>query len=167
MQKVFLFMIAAFLSTSITQTASAASTGEVKRAIEGIYALDEWHIQGRTLRPPQVDGRFVLQNGSVVTILLNNSDETNKTSSAQFGVFILDETSFSYRYDTRSSFRQTPGGILPGGAGFDGVRKFLVSVDARVVHLKSGQQEFIFTPEGMTYSEEGKLLRVWRRIKGE
>ena len=45
------------------------------------------------------------------------------------------------------------------------MRKFTVSMDAGIVHLSSGQQEFIFTSEGMTYSEDGKLLRAWRRIK--
>ena len=82
------------LVTCLTGVASAASIADVRHVIEGIYALDEWHIGGETFRPPQVDGRFVLENGAVITILLNNATETNKTSSAQFGVFVLDQTSF-------------------------------------------------------------------------
>jgi hypothetical protein len=46
------------------------------------------------------------------------------------------------------------------------MRRFPVSVEGKAVHLNSGQQEFVFTSEGLAYSENGKLLRRWRRIKG-
>jgi hypothetical protein len=150
-----------------THSASAASIAELRSQIEGVYALDEWHIDGKAFRPPQVDGRFVLKNGAVITVLLNNADETNRTSTSQFGVFILDETSFSYRYDTRSNFRQAPNGITSSNApGFEGMRRFTVSVEGKAVHLNSGQQEFVFTSDGLAYSENGKLLRRWHRIEG-
>jgi hypothetical protein len=155
------------LNFMLANPASTASIADLRSKIEGSYALQKWYIGEKALTLPQVDGRFVLQNGSVITILLNNANEASKTSSAQFGVFTLGPTSFSYRYDSRSSFRQTPSGILPGPPGFEGMRTFAVSTDESAVHLNSGQQEFTFTADGMTYSEEGKVLRVWRRIKSE
>ncbi len=45
------------------------------------------------------------------------------------------------------------------------MRKFIISVEGPTLHLNSGQEEFIFTGERMTYSENGKLLRVWRGLK--
>ncbi len=84
-----------------------ASIPELRNIIEGLYFLEEWHVDKAVLRPPQVDGRFVLKDGSVVAVLLNNANETSKLSITQFGTFVLDETSFSYGYDTRSNFRQT------------------------------------------------------------
>ena len=134
--------------------------------IEGFYFLEEVHVDTTVLRPPQVDGRFVLKDGAVLYVMLNNADETNKTSITQFGTFILDETSFSYGYDTRSNFRQTAAGVTKvTAAAFEGMRRFVISVEGPTVHLNSGQQEFIFTDERMTYSENGKLLRVYRRSK--
>jgi hypothetical protein len=41
---------------------NAASIAELGAAIEGVYVLDEWHIDGKAFRPPQVEGRFVLLN---------------------------------------------------------------------------------------------------------
>ena len=46
-------------------TPNAASITELKAAIEGIYILDEWNIDGQTFRPPAVEGRFVILNGNV------------------------------------------------------------------------------------------------------
>ena len=47
------------------------------------------------------------------------------------------------------------------------MRAFTVSGEADGVHLRrtEGQIEFFFSREGLIYSENGKALRVWRRIK--
>jgi hypothetical protein len=149
-----------------TSAASAASVAELRAVIDGVYTLEEWHSEGQVLRPPQVDGRFVLMNGTVTTVLLNDAQEANRTSNAQFGTYVLDETSFSYRYDTRSSFKQTPSNTTVSRTPvLAEMRRFAASIDGKVVHLKSEKQEFIFTPEGMRYLENGKLSRVWRRVK--
>ena len=158
--------LAGALCILCASAASAASVAELRAVIDGVYTLEEWHSDGQVLRPPQVDGRFVLMNGTVTTVLLNDAQEANRTSNAQFGTYVLDETSFSYGYDTRSSFTQTPSNITVSRTpSFAGMRRFAVSIDGRVARLKSGPQEFIFTPEGMRYLENGRLLRVWRHVK--
>jgi hypothetical protein len=166
MARLVSWAVAGAFCISCALAASAASVAELRAAIDGVYTLEEWHSEGQVLRPPQVDGRFVLMNGTVTTVLLNDSQESNRTSNAQFGKYVLDETNFSYGYDIRSSFTQTPSTItvsrIPSIAG---MRRFAVSVEGNTVHFKSGQQEFVFTPEGLRYSENGKLLRVWRRAK--
>jgi hypothetical protein len=43
-------------------TCNAASITELKAAIEGVYILEEWNIDGQTFRPPAVEGRFVILN---------------------------------------------------------------------------------------------------------
>jgi hypothetical protein len=160
------WFLAGALCILCASAASAASIAELRAAIDGVYALEEWHIDGQVLRPPQVDGRFVLMHGTVMTVLLNDAQESNRTSNTQFGTYVLDETSFSYGYDTRSGFTQTPGTITVSRTpGFAGMRRFAVSIHGSAVHLESGPMEFIFTPDGMRYSEKGKLLRVWRRVK--
>jgi hypothetical protein len=145
--------------------ASAASLAELRAAVEGVYTLQEWHSEGKVLRPPQIEGRFVLMNGTVTTILLNDGEESNRTSTALLGKYILDETSFSYRYDTRSYFTQTPSAITVSRTPpWEGMRRFAVSAEGKAVHFNSGQQEFVFTPEGLRYSDSG-LVRVYRREK--
>jgi hypothetical protein len=67
MFKFIWWAVAVALGTFCTHAASAASITELKGEVEGVYALDEWHIDGKVFRPPQVDGRFVLNNGAVVS----------------------------------------------------------------------------------------------------
>jgi hypothetical protein len=162
-----LFCCIVMVGVFSAHAALGASVPELKRMIEGFYVLEEWHMDGRVERPPRVDGRFVLKEGAVITVLLNNANETDKTSTTLFGSFVLDETSFSFRYDTRSSFRETASGIsrLPPPASA-GMRKFYISAQGTALHLKSDQlqQEFLLENDMLTYSENGKVLRVWRRL---
>jgi hypothetical protein len=166
MGRLVCWAVAGALCILCASAALAASVAELRAAIDGVYTLEEWHSEGQVLRPPLVDGRFVLMNGTVTTVLLNDAQESNRTSNASFGKYVLDETNFSYGYDVRSSFTQTTSTITVSRTpGFAGMRQFAVSVEGNAVHLKSGQGEFVFSPEGLRYSENGRLLRVWRRVK--
>jgi hypothetical protein len=166
MARLVSWAVAGAFCISCALAASAASVAELRAAIDGVYTLEEWHSEGQVLRPPQVDGRFVLMNGTVTTVLLNDSQDSNRTSNALFGKYVLDETSFSYSYDTRSGFTQTPSTITVSRTpGSTEMRRFAVSIDGSTVHLKSDTHEFIFTPDGIKYSEKGSLVRVWRRAK--
>ena len=123
------WFLAGALCILCASAASAASIAELRAAIDGVYTLEEWHIDGQVLRPPQVDGRFVLMHGTVMTVLLNDAQELNRTSNALFGTYVLDETSFSYGYDTRSGFTQTPSTTTVSRTpGFAGMRRFVVSI---------------------------------------
>lgn len=42
-----------------------------KSRMTGAYTLQEWHKDDIRYVPPQVDGRFVLLNGVIMTILYN------------------------------------------------------------------------------------------------
>jgi hypothetical protein len=53
----------------------AGSMTDLKPTIEGVYILDEWMINGQTFRPPAVEGRFVILNGNIMTVLINNSQD--------------------------------------------------------------------------------------------
>jgi hypothetical protein len=135
--------------------------------VEGMYALQEWHTSGGVFRPPQVEGRFVLLNGALVLVLHNRIQKANQTTVASYGSFVLAATQFSYRYEETSTFTQTPSGItVSPKAPWEGMRSFSASREGDVVRLRAGngQQEFLFTAEGLTYSENGKVLRVWRRV---
>jgi hypothetical protein len=148
----------------------AASVSEIRAAIDGAYILEEWHDADRVFRSPQVEGRFVLLNGAVVTILINKMREERQTTGALFGVYELSAGSFSYRYDNASAFTKTESAInashdLP----WEGMRDFdIMQEEGTTVRLRSRsaeRAEFIFNVDGIRYSEGGKLLRVWRRSK--
>jgi hypothetical protein len=148
---------------------NAARITEMKAAIEGLYILDEWTIAGQTFHPPAVEGRFVILNGNIVTVLIDAIEESKRSYNALFGVYSLTSTSFAYRYETRVGFTQTSDNIsLSRAVPWDGMREFTVKQEGNSVHLQFGETAaFDFNPERLTYSEGGKVLRVWHRAKPE
>jgi hypothetical protein len=148
---------------------NAGSVSELKGAIEGVYIVDEWNSDGKTFRPPQVEGRVVYLNGVVVAILIDTMQEAKKTYGASFGSYTLTADSFAYKFDTRTVFTQTPDKIdLSRAIPWEGMREFTVKQDGDSVRLQYGEKaEFLFNPTGFTYSEGGKILRVYHRAKQE
>jgi hypothetical protein len=142
---------------------------DLKAAIEGVYILDEWTINGQTFRPPAVEGRFVILNGNIMTFLIDNSQESKKSYTTVYGKYTLTPDSFAYKYDTRMTFIQTPDNIsVLRALPWEGMREFTVKQDGNSVQLQFGDKAaFAFDPDGQTYSEGGKILRVWRRAKPE
>ena len=53
--------------------------------VEGTYTLEEWYQNGEALRPPQVEGHFVLINGIAMTLLLNRAREATTTTALLTG----------------------------------------------------------------------------------
>jgi hypothetical protein len=147
--------------------AEETSVDTLKARMGGVYTLEEWHKDGEVFRAPQVEGRFVLLNGMIMTILHNRMQAPNQTTVVLLGRYVLDSTTFSYGYDNTSIFTETPSGTsVSHKPRWEGMRSFAANLEDGVVHLRSesGQWEFMFTAEGLTYSENGKPLRVWRRI---
>jgi hypothetical protein len=150
-------------------TSSAASITELKAAIEGVYILEEWNIDGQIFRPPAVEGRFVILSGNIMTVLIDTTQDLKGTYTTLYGVYSLTTDSFAYKYETRTTFTQTPDNIsLSRAIPWEGMREFTVKQEGNSVHLQSGEKAaFDFNPDGEIYSEGGKVLRVWHRAKPE
>ena len=147
---------------------SAQEAPDLKAIVEGMYTLREWHIAQEVLRPPAVDGRFVLLEGIVVTVLRNSSNGASKISGMNYGSYTLEPSSFSYKYEEATLAIETPTDAkVSHKLIFDGTRTFAISREADGVHFRraEGGIEFLFTPDSLTYSEGGKVLRVWQRVK--
>jgi hypothetical protein len=157
-----------FACTSMI-TCNAASITELKAAIEGVYILEEWNIDGQTFRPPAVEGRFVILNGNIMTVLIDTTQDSKMTYTTLYGVYSLTPDSFAYKYETRTTFTQTPDKIsLSRAIPWEGMREFTVKQEGNSVHLQFGEKAaFDFNPDGEIYSEGGKVLRVWHRAKPE
>jgi hypothetical protein len=137
----------------------------LKSRVEGAYSLEEWHLATGAAQPPHVTGRFVLLNGSVVTLL--RIQEANQTTVASYGTYALDPNRFTYKYDDTAVYVQTASSItVSNKLPFEGMRGFAVVSEGDAVRFRSdtGSQEFLFTADRLSYSENGKVQRVWRRI---
>jgi hypothetical protein len=62
---------------------------ELKSIIEGVYILDEWNIDEKIFRPPAVEGRFVILNGNIMTVLIEITQESKKTYNTLYGGIFL------------------------------------------------------------------------------
>ena len=141
---------------------------DVKSLVEGVYELCEWHTAEGKLTPPDVEGRFVLGDGVVVTVLKNWSRPASRVWISSYGTYQLDTSGFTYKYDDGVIVTETPEGPkLAHGPLFAEARSFTRGPEQDPVHLrrKEGAIEFAFSPAGLRYSEGGKLLRVWQRAK--
>src|SRR5271169_2185197 len=78
--------------------------------ISGVYELEEWHVTGAALKPPQVEGRFILLNGTITTILHNRTAPERQTTTVFVGKYVLDKAHFSYGYRDASNFVETATG---------------------------------------------------------
>ena len=83
-------VFAATLLCSCALSPAADPSKSAKARIEGVYALQEWHLGGEVVRAPRVDGRFFLLDGVVITVLHNRVQEGNQTTVASYGSYVLD-----------------------------------------------------------------------------
>jgi hypothetical protein len=101
-----------------------------------------------------------------MTVLIDTTQDSKKTYTTLYGVYSLTPDSFAYKYETRTTFTQTPDKIR--AIPWEGMREFSVKQEGNSVHLQSGEKAaFDFNPDGEIYSEGGKVLRVWHRAKPE
>lgn len=139
---------------------------DAKALVQGVYSLAEWRREGAMLTPPRVDGRFILRDGLIVTILSDADDPGGALSVAQYGRFTLDTTHFAYGYEHAANFQVTPTGIVALPMLAAGWRIFTVRREAEQVVLATESAAFTFTPAGMAYAEDGVVLRRWQRLAG-
>src|ERR1700751_2623521 len=137
----------------------------LKARIVGVYSLAEWHADGQVFRPPTVEGRMVLLNGTIVVVHHNRTKWPTETTLAAFGKYTLDADGFGYRDDSTSFVAETPSGsTVLHKPLWDGIRSFSISSEHGQVRLRSegGKQAFVLGRADVTYSEGGQILLVWR-----
>jgi len=139
----------------------------LKARVVGVYALAEWHADGQVFRPPMVEGRMVLLNGTIVIVHHNRTKWPTETTLVAFGKYTLDTDRFGYGYDSTSVVTETPSGSSVSHKPlWEGTRSFAISSERGLVRLRSesGKQAFVFGRADVTYYEGGQVLLVWRRI---
>jgi hypothetical protein len=153
--------------------AADAELEAVRARVEGIYSLEEWHTATGVFRPPQIEGRATIKNGTIIFIIHDRMKASPQTTIATYGMYVLTSKEFAYRYVEPSVFTIDGDKItVSHKVPWEGLRHFDVVREGVNVRFKAqaGAQEFLFTPEGHSYSDGaagdvGK--RVWRRIPAE
>src|SRR5262249_11012129 len=138
---------------------SAACKSEVA-AVEGVYALQEWTLGGALRTPPAVDGRYIMKDGAVITILEGSTNEGNKVSGSSWGDYVVADCRFSYRYTRSVTVFEAPDKTtVSRKLPFEETRVFEITTEGTTTIFRSagGKQELTFTPGSLKYSEDGKV----------
>lgn len=151
---------------------ASAATAQVSgpKCIEGVYSLEEFKRDGQVFKPPQVSGRYVILNGTVVWIFQDRTQPSKQTSFAGFGRYTIDETSFAYQYDEFEVYTQTDAGIsasrkLP----WEGMRAFSLVPGNDQAHLQNAESktDFVCSTDGLTAGFGQGSYRKYRRLVRE
>jgi hypothetical protein len=106
-------------------SADELTTAQIGGRVAGVYALAEWHQDSTVRRPPQVEGRFIVLDGTITTILRDRSRADGERTSVYVGRYVLDGLKFAYAYDDVSQFAEgRPGTSASHQALWEGDARF-------------------------------------------
>jgi hypothetical protein len=162
-------VIATPLLMSVTQAGPADLMQTAKKAMEGTWRLEQWQVGDRLLSPPQADGRASIHDG-VNLVLLHWSADGSRKSLYGYGTYSLSNGSWTYGYDRYLAYTEGPSGItVSERPPFEGRRTYAISTDGQKVKLDNdnGRWQLIFEGDVLTYLDNGKLLRKWRRVPAD
>lgn len=99
--------VIAMIGCITTRTAqNGQPLSDVRRVIEGTWELVEWHVAGRVLRPPEMEGRWMVHDGVVMATRHRNGQDGHE-STAGYGRYRWGPTTWTYGYE-RSEDRRGP-----------------------------------------------------------
>ena len=149
---------------SAAQSNDQPAPADLRAMLEGTWQLDEWHVNGQILRPPQIDGRWSNHDGVVLVIYTRR--DTNQTM-AGYGTYQMTANSWSYGYIRTQNSTAPPGGTPtvtvnePNGA----MQSFKILREPGKVILEGAagdRREYDNT--FFTFTQKGQIIRKWRKI---
>jgi hypothetical protein len=137
---------------------------DLRAMLEGTWQLDEWHVDGQVLRPPQVDGRWSNHDG--VVLVVYGRRDTGQTT-AGYGVYQITADTWSYGY-TRMQTSISPAGgpatvtvTEPKGA----LQSFrIVRAPGKVILEGAGADRREYDGTFFTFTQKGQIVRKWRKM---
>lgn len=152
------------LGQPMVRSNQQSAPADLRAMLEGTWQLDEWHIDGQVLRPPQVDGRWSNHDG--VVLVIYGRRDTGQTT-AGYGVYRITADTWSYGY-TRMQTSTSPAGgpatvtlTEPKGA----LQSFkIVRAPGMVILEGAGADQREYDGTFFTFRQKGQIVRKWRKI---
>ena len=161
-----LAIVAGVLLVAAGQRSSAAQSGPqagVRAMFEGTWQLEEWHVDGQVLKPPQANGRWSLHDG-VVLFILHRADTAE--SAAGYGEYRMDATSWGYRYMRMQRTAGPVGGPVTVSVSppEPAMRAFAIKQEPGKVVFENADSQHEYDGTFFTLRQRGQLVRKWRRV---
>jgi hypothetical protein len=154
----------ALLGEPAAQPTQQAAPADLRAMLEGTWQLDEWHVDGQVLRPPQVDGRWSNHDG-VVLVVYSRRDAGEAV--AGYGTYRITADTWSYGYTRRHTSAARPGAAAtvtttePGGE----LQAFkIIRTPGKVVLEGAANDRREYDQTFFTFMQNGRIVRKWRRI---
>jgi len=143
---------------------SAASVN-LRVVLEGTWVLDEWYVDGKVLRPPQVDGRRANHDGTHLFIVHRETDGTSY-SQVGYGVYKIDANSWSYMYERMETTTGPTKGPFQVTVSRDPeLRPFKISWQGTKLVLEGADEDRrVYDGQFLTFMQKGQIVRKWRRV---
>ena len=96
----YIALMAIALGGGIHQTGTALDPvpADIRDVLEGTWTLEEWHVEGTVMRPPDMTGRWMVHDGVVMAI--RHRDGPNSfESTAAWGTYRITATEWIYGYE--------------------------------------------------------------------
>ena len=139
--------------------------GRYRAMIEGIWVLQEWHLEDQILRPPRAVGRTIFLGGTVSLLMRYDAGE-RENHRYGLGRFVIEGDRLHYGYDQMFDYSRDVGGARSTPqAGAGKLRPYRLSMEAGclVCTAETHGSRLLFAPERLEVYGEGRLLRTWSR----
>ena len=164
-----LALLALFASASPGSNLHAQRVSSIglRAAVEGTWQLEEWHVNGQVLRPPQVDGRWSNHDG-VVLFMVHRTTSDSAYSQSGYGTYQLDANTWSYGYARTEALSGPIGAPATVTTDKRDSRSYKVSRQGtKTILTFVGPDDDRREYDGpfFTLIQDGKVVRKWRRVK--
>ena len=146
-----------------------APPAEVRAVIEGTWELVEWHVGDLVLRPPEMEGRWMVHDGLVMATRHRNGPNDFE-STAGYGEYRWGPMTWTYGYERSEDLRgPSPDDARLTVTGSDPIRMstFRISREGDMLVLDGERLRWEYDVPGRTFllkTSGGRPIRKYRKI---
>ena len=164
------WLLAVFLPLCFAgQRADARSGGQaaadLRALLEGTFELEEWHLNGQVLRPPQIGGRWSNHDG-VVLAIYHRAGPGGFESFAGYGTYKMEGSMWAYGYArTERAAGASAAEAKVTVTENAPVSTFKVSREGGTVVLERPNDRREYDATTFTFMPNGRTLRKYRKVQ--
>lgn len=142
---------------------------EVRAVIEGTWELVEWHVGDQVLRPPDMEGRWMVHDGLVMATRHRDGPDDFE-STAGYGEYRWGPMTWTYGYERSEDLRgPTPDAVRLTVTGSDPIRMstFRISREGDMLILDGERLRWEYDVPGRTFmlkTSSGRPIRKYRKV---
>ena len=159
------------LTLQLAPAAQSAAPADIRRVLEGTWTLEEWHVNGEVMRPPEMTGRWMVHDGIVMAIRHRNGPK-NFESTAAYGEYKITADEWIYGYErSEDTLGPTPAEAKMGVRITKPVPmqawKIVRKGSTIVLEREKGLRWEFDGPDFTLFSPNGQVLRKYRKVEAQ